>query len=138
MALWTAHYPAGNGYIRKRWHRTIQAIKQEGMQAGVALNPHTAVNNLENSIQDFDFVLVMSVNPGFGGQEFIEHTYQKIEDTRALFAKSGSKARIAVDGGINLSNAPRLIERGADVLVTGSSVFGSCNPTKAIAALKAI
>ncbi|PRX42193.1 ribulose-phosphate 3-epimerase [Salegentibacter salegens] len=119
-------------------HRTIQAIKQEGMQAGVALNPYTAVNNLEEIIRDIDQVLIMSVNPGFGGQKFIEHTYQKIENTRNLIDKSGSKAIIEVDGGINLSNAVRLIELGADILVAGSSVFESSNPTKTIATLKAL
>ena len=119
-------------------HRTIQAIKQEGMRAGVALNPHTAVNNLEDIIHDIDQVLIMSVNPGFGGQTFIEHTYRKVERLRDLIIKSGSNARIEVDGGVNLLNASKLIELGADVLVAGSSVFGSDDPTKNIAALKAI
>jgi ribulose-phosphate 3-epimerase len=119
-------------------HRTIQAIKQEGMQAGVALNPHTTVNNLEAIIQDIDQVLIMSVNPGFGGQKFIENTYQKIGRTRDLIDKSGSKARIGVDGGVDLSNALKLIELGADVLVAGSSVFGSSSPTGTIADLKAL
>ncbi len=119
-------------------HRTVQAIKQEGMQAGVALNPHTAVNNLEDIIEDVDQVLIMSVNPGFGGQKFIEHTYQKIEHTRELIAKSGSKARIEVDGGVNLSNALKCIELGAEVLVAGSSVFESSKPAETIEALKAL
>ncbi|MBK5243932.1 MAG: ribulose-phosphate 3-epimerase [Eubacteriaceae bacterium] len=119
-------------------HRTIQAIKHEGMQAGVALNPHTAVNNLEAIICDIDQVLIMSVNPGFGGQKFIEHTYRKIEQTRNLIVKSGSKAMIGVDGGVDLSNASKLIELGADVLVAGSSVFGSSNPINTIATLKAL
>lgn len=119
-------------------HRTIQSIKQVGMHAGVALNPHTAVNNLEDIIQDVDQVLIMSVNPGFGGQKFIEHTYRKIEHLRNLISKSASKALIEVDGGVNNTNAPKLIELGADVLVAGSSVFKSDNPAKAITALKTI
>jgi ribulose-phosphate 3-epimerase len=117
---------------------TVQAIKQEGMLAGVALNPHTAVNNLEAIIQDIDHVLIMSVNPGFGGQKFIEHTYRKIEQTRDLIVKSGSKARIEVDGGVNLLNALKLIELGADILVAGGSVFVSSNPISTIAALKTL
>ena len=119
-------------------HRTIQAIKQEGMGVGVALNPHTVVNNLEAVIQDIDQVLIMSVNPGFGGQKFIEHTYRKIEHTCNLIKKSGSKARIEIDGGVDLINAQKLIELGADILVSGSSVFGSENPTNTIASLKGI
>ncbi len=119
-------------------HRTIRAIKQEGMQAGVALNPHTAVDNLEDIIQDIDHVLIMSVNPGFGGQKFIEHTYRKIEKVRNLIEKRGSKAQIGIDGGVNFSNASKLIELGADILVAGSCVFNSNDPTKTIAALKDI
>lgn len=119
-------------------HRTLQAIKQAGMQAGVALNPHTAVNNLEAVIQDIDHLLIMSVNPGFGGQGFIEHTYRKIELARKLIQKSGSKTKIGVDGGVNLTNAPKLISAGADLLVAGSFIFGSDDPTKAIAALKEV
>ncbi|HUI33295.1 MAG: ribulose-phosphate 3-epimerase [Dysgonamonadaceae bacterium] len=119
-------------------HRTIQAIKQEGMHAGVALNPHTSVNNLEDIIQDIDQVLIMSVNPGFGGQKFIEHTYRKVEYVRNLILKSDSKALIGVDGGVDSSNALKLIELGADVLVAGSSIFRSDNPIKTIAALKAL
>ena len=117
-------------------HRTIQAIKQEDMSAGVSLNPHTAVNDLEDIIQDIDLVLIMSVNPGFGGQKFIENTYRKIERTRNLIEKNGSKAKIEVDGGVNLTNAPRLIEAGADVLVAGSFIFGSDDPEATIRALK--
>lgn len=119
-------------------HRTIEAIKQEGMQVGVALNPHTVVNNLEAVIQELDQVLIMSVNPGFGGQVFIEHTYRKIDRTRNLILKSGSRARIGVDGGVNLLNAKKLIEVGADILVAGSAVFESSNPIKTIAAFKKI
>lgn len=119
-------------------HRTIQAIKLEGMRVGVALNPHSVVNNLEAIISDIDQVLIMSVNPGFGGQKFIEHTYRKIEYTRNLIVKSGSKAQIEVDGGVNLLNAVKLMDIGADILVAGSSVFGSADPTKTIAAFKAV
>jgi ribulose-phosphate 3-epimerase len=117
-------------------HRTIQAIKAEEMSAGVALNPHSAVNDLEDIITDIDLVLIMSVNPGFGGQKFIENTYRKIERTRNLIEKSGSKAKIEVDGGVNIDNAPQLIQAGADVLVAGSFVFGSGNPTQTISDLK--
>lgn len=118
--------------------RTIDAIKQEGMGVGVALNPHTIGNNLEDIIQDIDQVLIMSVNPGFGGQKFIEHTYRKIENMSELVKSTGSKARIEVDGGVNLSNAQKLIEVGSNILVAGSSVFGSENPTETISALKNI
>jgi ribulose-phosphate 3-epimerase len=119
-------------------HRTIQAIKDEDMSAGVCLNPHTAVNDLEDIINDIDLVLIMSVNPGFGGQKFIENTYRKIERTRNLIDKSGSKAKIEVDGGVNLKNASKLIEAGADVLVAGSFVFGSDDPAQTISDLKNI
>jgi ribulose-phosphate 3-epimerase len=119
-------------------HRTIQEIKNQDMSAGVSLNPHTAVNDLEDIIADIDLVLIMSVNPGFGGQKFIENTYRKIERTRELIEKSGSKAKIEVDGGVNLTNAPKLIESGADVLVAGSFVFGSDDPAQTIAELKSL
>lgn len=119
-------------------HRTIQAIKEEDMSAGVSLNPHSAVNDLEDIITDIDLVLIMSVNPGFGGQKFIENTYRKIERTKNLIEKSGSKAKIEVDGGVNLNNAPKLIEAGADVLVAGSFVFGSDDPGKTISELKSV
>ncbi len=119
-------------------HRTIQAIKAEDMSAGVALNPHTPVNVLEDVITDLDLVLIMSVNPGFGGQKFIENTYRKIERTKELILKSGSKAKIEVDGGVNIDNAPKLIAAGADALVAGSFVFGSENPMQTIADLKAV
>lgn len=117
-------------------HKTIQSIKEQGMQAGVALNPHSMVSNLEDIINDLDQVLIMSVNPGFGGQKFIDHTYRKIEQTRNLIDKTGSKARIEVDGGINLLNAKKLFDLGADILVAGSSIFGSANPTETISSLK--
>jgi len=119
-------------------HSTIQAIKELGMLAGVALNPHTVVNSLEAVIQDIDLVLIMCVNPGFGGQNFIENSYRKIEQTRELIIKCGSKARIEVDGGVNAVNAVQLIALGADILVAGSSVFNSSNPIGAIAAFKDI
>jgi ribulose-phosphate 3-epimerase len=119
-------------------HRTIQAIKAEGMNAGVALNPHTAVNDLEDIIEDIELVLIMSVNPGFGGQKFIENTYRKIERLRKLIAQSGSKAKIEVDGGVNTENARRLINAGADVLVAGNAVFGADDPVATIARLKRV
>jgi ribulose-phosphate 3-epimerase len=117
-------------------HRTIQAIKAEGMNAGVALNPHTAVNDLEDIIEDIDLVLIMSVNPGFGGQKFIENTYRKIERMRTLIERSGSKAKIEVDGGVSIKNARKLIDAGADVLVAGNAVFGADDPTAMIAQFK--
>jgi ribulose-phosphate 3-epimerase len=119
-------------------HRSIQAIKAEGMSAGVSLNPHTAVNDLEDIIEDIELVLIMSVNPGFGGQKFIENTYRKIDRVKNLIEKSGSKARIEVDGGVNLDNAPKLIEAGADVLVAGSFIFNSDDPVATIAELKSL
>ena len=119
-------------------HRTIQAIKKEGMRAGVAVNPHTAVNNLEASIQDIDQLLIMSVNPGFGGQKFIEHTYRKIALARNLIEKVGTHTKIEVDGGVTLTNAPQLLAAGAHILVAGSFIFGSDNPTASISALKGI
>ncbi len=119
-------------------HRTIQSIVDEGMKAGVALNPHTAVNDLEDIIQDIELVLIMSVNPGFGGQKFIENTYRKVERLKNLIDKTGSKTRIEVDGGVNLDNAPRLADVGVDVVVAGSSIFKSANPTETIAALKKV
>lgn len=117
-------------------HRTIQQIHLNEMKAGVALNPHTAINNLESIIQDIDHVLIMSVNPGFGGQKFIEHTYQKIEITRNLIQKSGSKALIEVDGGVNPSNATMLFAAGADILVAGTSIFRTDNPAQTISEFK--
>ena len=106
------------------------------MKAGVSLNPHTPVSVLEDVIQDLDMVLIMSVNPGYGGQSFIKNTYEKIIKLRALINKTGSKALIEVDGGVNDKNARKLISTGADVLVAGSFVFGSNNPTKTIKNLK--
>lgn len=119
-------------------HRTIQTIKQKGMRAGVAINPHTTVNNLDAIIQDIDQLLIMSVNPGFGGQTFIERTYRKIEFARNLIEKTSAQTLIEVDGGVNLTNAQKLINAGAHVLVAGSFVFNSHHPTETITALKGI
>jgi ribulose-phosphate 3-epimerase len=113
-------------------HRNIQQIKDLGMKAGVALNPHTPVVMLENIIKDIDLVLVMSVNPGFGGQTFIEQTYHKIGQVKQLIAETGSKALIQVDGGVELSNAKKLVATGANVLVSGSAIFASPDPEKTI------
>lgn len=117
-------------------HRTVQEIKDLGAMAGVALNPHTPVSALENVIADLDLVLVMSVNPGFGGQKFIEYTYQKVRDLKALIQKQNSRALVEIDGGVNAQNAPKLIEAGADALVAGNFVFSSADPIQTIAALK--
>ncbi|GLU42518.1 ribulose-phosphate 3-epimerase [Allomuricauda sp. NBRC 101325] len=128
----TVHYEAC-----PHLHRTLQAIKAEGMKAGVAINPHTSVNLLEDTIQDIDIVIVMSVNPGFGGQSFIENTYQKIKDLKQLIQSKNANTLIEIDGGVNADNAKKLIEAGADVLVAGSFVFKSENPTETIKKLKA-
>ena len=119
-------------------HRTIHKIKEEGMIAGVAINPHTPVNSLNDVIKDIDLVCLMSVNPGFGGQSFIENTYNKITDLKKLIDKKESKAEIQIDGGVNTSNARKLIDCGADVLVAGSFVFKSDNPIDTISELKNI
>ncbi|MGI9532450.1 ribulose-phosphate 3-epimerase [Lutimonas sp.] len=129
----TVHYEAC-----KHLHRTVQAIKQEGMQAGVSLNPHTPVSVLEDIIGDLDLVLLMSVNPGFGGQSFIENTYKKISQLKDLIEKSGSKAIIEIDGGVNDKNASKLLAAGATALVAGSFVFNSENPSKTIQNLKEV
>jgi len=129
----TVHYEACS-----HLHRTIQAIKAEGMQAGVSLNPHTPISVLEDVIIDLDLVLIMSVNPGFGGQSFIENTYKKIIQLRDLIEKSGSKALIEIDGGVNDKNCPKLVTAGADVLVAGSFVFKSNSPIDTIAKLKSL
>lgn len=127
----TVHYE-----VCPHLHRTLQAIKSEGMKAGVALNPHTSINLLEDTIQDIDIVIVMSVNPGFGGQSFIENTYQKVSDLKNLIQRKNSNALIEIDGGVNADNAKKLVEHGADVLVAGSFVFKSENPTATIKNLK--
>ncbi|MDR2036460.1 MAG: ribulose-phosphate 3-epimerase [Bacteroidales bacterium] len=113
-------------------HRTIQNIKQEGMKAGVTLNPHTPVSLLEDIICDVDLVLLMSVNPGFGGQAFIENTYEKVSRLKELIVRKGSKALIQVDGGVDLGNIARLAQSGADVFVVGSFIFRSDNPVRTI------
>ncbi len=117
-------------------HRTVQEIHQAGMKAGVTLNPSTPVSALEDIIGDVDLVLLMSVNPGFGGQKFIPNTINKVSRLRELIARSGSKALIEVDGGVQNETAPRLVEAGADVLVSGSYIFGAENPTEVIKSLK--
>ncbi len=127
----TVHYEACT-----HLHRTLQAIKGAGMQAGVALNPHTNVSLLEDVINDIDLICVMSVNPGFGGQSFIENTYSKVEQLKALIDRKGAKTRIEIDGGVTDKNAAQLIAAGADVLVAGSYVFKSENPEQAIISLK--
>ncbi|GAB4507327.1 MAG: ribulose-phosphate 3-epimerase [Allomuricauda sp.] len=127
----TVHYEAC-----PHLHRTLQAIKAEGMKAGVAINPHTSVNLLEDTIQDIDIVLVMSVNPGFGGQSFIENTYQKVADLKELINRKNAKTLIEIDGGVNAENAKKLVDHGADVLVAGSFVFKSEDPMATIKELK--
>ncbi|MFN8259603.1 MAG: ribulose-phosphate 3-epimerase [Chitinophagales bacterium] len=113
-------------------HRTLQKIHSVDMKAGVAINPHTSVNLLEETIADIDLVCVMSVNPGFGGQKFIENTYDKISRLKDLILKKNSKALIEIDGGVTLQNAKKLLEHGADVLVAGNTVFNSESPIQTI------
>jgi ribulose-phosphate 3-epimerase len=127
----TVHYEACT-----HLHRTLQAIKAEGMKAGVALNPHTNVDLLEDVINDIDMVCIMSVNPGFGGQSFIENTFDKVRKLKALINKKGASTLIEIDGGVTNKNAKQLVEAGADVLVAGSYVFKAENPTETIADLK--
>ncbi|ATA74395.1 ribulose-phosphate 3-epimerase [Capnocytophaga sp. H2931] len=127
----TVHYEACT-----HLHRSVQAIKNEGMKAGVALNPHTPVNVLEDIIQEVDLVLIMSVNPGFGGQSFIENTYKKIHQLKELILRNKSKALIEVDGGVTNKNARQLMDAGADALVAGSFVFNSSNPMQTIEGMK--
>lgn len=117
-------------------HRTLQSLKQLGVLAGVAINPHTPVNLLSEVINQIDVVVLMSVNPGFGGQKFIRNTYSKIADLKHLIAEKGSSAKIEIDGGVDLSNATELVAAGADILVAGNSVFSHPQPLEAIAALK--
>jgi len=117
-------------------HRTIQLIKSFGIKAGVALNPHTNVNVLKDIISDIDLVCIMSVNPGFGGQSFIENTYNKVSELRTLAKNKETELLIEVDGGVSIKNAQKLHEAGANVLVAGSSVFKAKNPTLAIKNLK--
>lgn len=127
----TVHYEACT-----HLHRSIQAIKAEGMQAGVAINPHTSVELLRDCIQDIDLVCMMSVNPGFGGQSFIENTYSKIKQLKKLILEKNASTKIEIDGGVSSANAKKLIDTGADVLVAGSFVFSSEQPEQTIAQLK--
>lgn len=120
------------------FHRTLQQIKAAGMKAGVALNPHSSVSLLKDTIADIDLICMMSVNPGFGGQKFIENTYQKVAELKALIVSKKSKALIEIDGGVNQQNAKPLLEAGADVLVAGNFVFSSPNPKEVIQRLKNI
>lgn len=129
----SVHYEACN-----HLHRSLQAIRNLGAKAGVAINPHTSINLLADVIQDIDLVCVMSVNPGFGGQKFIENTYDKVSRLKDLILSKGAKTLIEIDGGVNLQNAPRLMAAGADVLVAGSFVFSSANPIATIEEMKAI
>ena len=129
----TVHYEACN-----HLHRTLQAIKSEGMKAGVALNPHTYISVLEDTIQDIDLVLIMSVNPGFGGQSFIENTYSKVKNLKDLILSKNASTLIEIDGGVTNKNAKQLVDAGADVLVAGSYVFRSEDPTETIKGLKAL
>ena len=119
-------------------HRTVQEIHQAGMKAGVTLNPASPVSLVEDIIGDVDMVLLMSVNPGFGGQKFIENTIQKVQRLRRLITESGSKALIEIDGGVQAETAPRLVQAGADVLVAGSYVFGSKQPEQIIHDLRTL
>ncbi|OEK07411.1 ribulose-phosphate 3-epimerase [Flavivirga aquatica] len=129
----TVHYEACT-----HLHRTLQAIKAEGMKAGVALNPHTNINLLEDTINDLDLVCIMSVNPGFGGQNFIENTYNKVKQLKELIVRKGANTQIEIDGGVTDKNAKRLVDAGADVLVAGSYVFKSSNQLETVKGLKAI
>ena len=129
----TVHYEACT-----HLHRTLQAIKAQGMKAGVALNPHTSISLLEDTIQDIDLVCLMSVNPGFGGQSFIENTYDKVIALKELITRKVANTIIEIDGGVTSKNAKQLADAGADVLVAGSYVFKSEDPTKTITDLKAL
>lgn len=129
----TVHYEACD-----HLHRTLQAIKNLGCKAGVALNPHTPVALLEDVIHDIDLVCLMSVNPGFGGQKFIENTYAKVRKLKALIKEKGASTLIEIDGGVNEKNAPLLMDAGADVLVAGNFVFSSSDPIETIKRLKSL
>ena len=119
-------------------HRTVENIKNNGMKSGVAINPHTPVSSLNAIITDIDLVCLMSVNPGFGGQSFIENTFKKVEELRSLIEKTNSRALIEVDGGVNNENAKQLFDSGANVLVAGSSVFKSEDPISTISYLNSL
>lgn len=129
----TVHYEAC-----PHLHRTIQQIKSKGMKAGVALNPATPVNVLEDILHDCDMVLIMSVNPGFGGQKFIEHSIEKIKKLKAMINERGCNTLIQVDGGVNMETGQRLVDAGVDVLVAGSFVFQAENPNECINGLKSL
>ena len=129
----TVHYEACT-----HLHRTLAAIKELGCKAGVALNPHTPVSLLKDVIQDIDLVCLMSVNPGFGGQKFIERTYAKVKELRALAVENNTDVLIEIDGGVGLSNAGKLLAAGADVLVAGSFVFNAADPIQTVKDLKAV
>ena len=126
----TVHYEACT-----HMHRTIQAIKSTGMKAGIALNPHSSVNQLKDIIKDIDIVCLMSVNPGFGGQSFIENTFEKVKELKELIQSTGSDCQIEIDGGVTNKNAKKLVEVGANILVAGSYVFKSSNPIETISKL---
>ncbi|AXT51054.1 ribulose-phosphate 3-epimerase [Aquimarina sp. BL5] len=129
----TVHYEACT-----HLHRTLQAIKAEGMKAGVAINPHTNVSLLEDTIKDIDLVCIMSVNPGFGGQSFIENTYKKVRQLKEIIDRNNADTLIEIDGGVTNKNAKQLVDAGADVLVAGSYVFKSEDPIQTIKGLKEI
>ncbi|GAB5525430.1 MAG: ribulose-phosphate 3-epimerase [Roseivirga sp.] len=132
-AVLTVHYEACT-----HLHRTLQFIKSLGCKAGVALNPHTNVQLLKDTIADIDLVCLMSVNPGFGGQSFIEHTYTRVKELKEMIVTANAKTQIEIDGGVNAQNAPKLVQAGADVLVAGSFIFKSTDPATTISELKAI
>ncbi|GAB5539259.1 MAG: ribulose-phosphate 3-epimerase [Salibacteraceae bacterium] len=127
----TIHYEACT-----HLHRSVSAIKKAGMKAGVALNPHTPVSLMASLINDIDLILIMSVNPGFGGQSFIERTYEKVQDAKELIQRNGSNCIIEIDGGVNLENAPKLVKAGANALVAGSTVYKSSDMEQTIRDLK--
>jgi ribulose-phosphate 3-epimerase len=129
----TVHYE-----VCPNLHRNIQQIKELGMKVGVALNPHTPVNLLSEILEEIDLVLIMSVNPGFGGQKFIPHTIEKIRELKKMVQENGLKTWIEIDGGVSLENAPALLHTGATVLVAGNTVFSSAHPKETIASLKAL
>ncbi len=129
----TVHYEAST-----HLHRTLQEIKAADMKAGVSLNPHTPVHLLKDVIKDLDLVLIMSVNPGFGGQSFIEQTIEKVKDLRTMINEAGCDTIIEIDGGVNMETGARLVAAGADALVAGSFVFKSDNPSQTIADLKTL
>ena len=129
----TVHYE-----VCDHLHRTLATIKQEGMKAGIALNPHTSVHLLSDVLNDLDLVCIMSVNPGFGGQSFIKHTFEKVKQLAHLRKVNDANFLIEIDGGVSSINARKLLDAGADVLVAGSFVFKSENPKQTIADLKAV